>query len=306
MSPFVQPTQQDSAGSPTQQAAAGAAAAAVGAGSGSGSLLPQHTAATLGVRAGGPGAAGTILELASCSYGLLDRAWTAPAGVHAQDVHAHHAHHPPRPFSQLTDAGRRSHGGDLDTDMRSSWGSERSADVQSWREMQARLHDEYVAAAAAQPGRQQRRSSSGAGGGLRDPAGQHEAMHASVESLRDSLELPSCTERQISTLPLRTSMTGGRWQQSHTYTSPVGEPKAQHKLPSSMQSPAPARGPGSSQVRGAGGWQWHPGLCVKHGRKGSGRHAGCRCCKHAGKACYPALQRCYSAACLAAPCACWQ
>lgn len=180
------------------------------------------------------------LELAECSYGMLRRSWTAPLAVaHGADGGAHGsgAQDHPRPMSKLTDGSRRSHA-EMELDLRSSWGSERSADVLPWREMQARLHEEYAAVHAA------RQQQGGAG-----PAQSHEAMlRASSESLRDSLEMPSCTDRTASFVPLRTSIRG-HWQQSHLpYSSPAGEPRAQHKLPSSLQSPAFLRPHGSAQV----------------------------------------------------------
>ena len=214
---------------------------------------------------------GSPLELADGSYGPhlgagplgagpLAHAWSAPApgpsGGFFGPSAALEQH--PRPMSQMTDRSRRSL--ESDADMRSSWGSlERSTDVLPWREMQARLQDEHALLQSARRrghagGSSDQHEAGGSGAGERGKRGREgqeaEAMRLSTDSLRDSLEMPSCSERQASTIPLRTSMRG-HWQQSHLPSSPAAEARAR-RLPNT-QSPAIQR-PLSGQVRRARVW----------------------------------------------------
>lgn len=120
-----------------------------------------------------------------------------------------------RPTSAQRGAARCSSGGqEMDTDidqqqLRSSWGSDRSADVAPWQNLQARLRE----GAAADAAECRRQASLASEGGASDAP-----MRGSVEgapSVRSSLDGPTCSERQTSQLPLRAAARGGAPWHSH-------------------------------------------------------------------------------------------
>ena len=205
----------------------------------------------------GQGHEGATVELADGSYCVLDRAWSAPipslpggGTAAAAELQLEQA----RPMSQLTDRSRRSHS-EMECDLRSSWGSERSADVQQpWRSMQACLHDQF-----AQVRRKSHEGGLAANGGASPgDIGMH--LRSSTDSLlRESLELPSCTERQASLVPLRTSIRGHWQHKSHLHGASPGGGSAlradalpQQKSVGKHKSPAAPSRPSSAQVSAAG------------------------------------------------------
>lgn len=155
----------------------------------------------------------------------------APLAPHAQ----HHHEGEGRPGSRLgghartSGLARCSTGQDMETDLRSSWGSERSADVTSWQSLQARLREEAGMAApasrlpsaaaglAAAIHRQASMVSDGGDAAMRGSAD----CGGNVHSGRSSLDAPSCADRQTSQLPLRSAMRGPAWH-SHLASPPEG------------------------------------------------------------------------------------
>ena len=155
----------------------------------------------------------------------------APLAPHAQHLHEGEARHGSRLGGQARTSGlaRCSTGQDMETDLRSSWGSERSADVTSWQSLQARLREEAGMAAhagrlpsaaaglAAAIHRQASMVSEGGDAAMRGSAD----CGGSVHSGRSSLDAPSCADRQTSQLPLRSAMRGPAWH-SHLASPPEG------------------------------------------------------------------------------------
>lgn len=137
---------------------------------------------------------------------------------------------------------RCSTGQDMETDLRQSWDSERSADVRPWQTLQARLREEASGPAAA--ALQQRQASMASEGDA--------AMRASGDGLpsaRSSLDAPSCSvERQTSQLPLRSAMRGEPWH-SHL-PSPPGDDASPDPLLGRSTGSGRQRRRGSNSVRG--------------------------------------------------------
>lgn len=177
--------------------------------------------------------------------------------------------HPPFQEQQqpaVRTAARCSTGQDMETDLRSSWGSERSADVSSWQDLQARLREELGAGAETPCGTirladqgaaaaLQRHASLGtddqACGGGSGGAAPCAVLRASADceaaSIRSSMEAPSCTDRQASMRPLRASMRGAQWQ-SHL-PSPPGDGASTDPLLGPHQGPTSS---GNAQHRSSG------------------------------------------------------
>ena len=128
----------------------------------------------------------------------------------------------------------------METDLRSSWGSERSADVAGWQSLQARLRQEAgvedgagtpycgggggvrlgsPGGTAASPLRQGSLAAEGepSGGGPCAMAGS--TVDREAASQRSSLDGPACSERQGSLLPLRASVRPHQWG-SHLASPP--------------------------------------------------------------------------------------
>ncbi|GAB4821573.1 hypothetical protein N2152v2_008619 [Parachlorella kessleri] len=208
----------------------------------------------------GQGHEGAAVELADGSYCVLDRAWSAPipsvpgGGTAAATEHQLEQ---PRPMSQMTDRSRRSHS-EMECDLRSSWGSERSADVQlPWRGMQACLHEQFA---------QVRRKSHEGGFAATSAASPDDTgmqLRGSTDSLlRDSLELPSCTERQASLVPLRTSIRGHWQHKSHLHgPSPGGGSASTADVLPQHQSVARHKSPAAPRPRSSAQKHHHWGKC---------------------------------------------
>ncbi len=186
----------------------------------------------------------------------------APPAPHPQHLHEVEA----RPGSRLGGQGRPgtiarcSTGQDMETDLRSSWGSERSADVTSWQSLQARLREEagmgghagrLPSAAAGLAAAIHRQASMVSEGG--DAAMRSADCGGSVHSGRSSLDAPSCSDRQTSQLPLRSAMRGPAWH-SHLASPPEGGGDATSPDPllgrSSGSSKQRSRGSNSVSIRG--------------------------------------------------------
>ncbi|KAL4439429.1 hypothetical protein ABPG77_008758 [Micractinium sp. CCAP 211/92] len=128
-------------------------------------------------------------------------------------------------------AARCSTGQDMETDLRSSWGSERSAEVANWQHIQAQPQEEACAEDGA--GTPHHDCS---GVGLGSLGGRVAGLHrqssmgteagpfggvpralargtaaAEASSQRSSLDGPACSDRQASLLPLRASVRPNQW-----------------------------------------------------------------------------------------------
>jgi hypothetical protein len=135
---------------------------------------------------------------------------------------------------------RCSTGHDMDTDLRASWGSDRSADVSGWRSVQARLR--HAAELPPSPGPaalldSPEGSLCGArpvGGLLPAPAvaaamrrrstPADDPMRYSADgalSTRSSLDGPACSERQTSMVPLRSGEPRSHAWHSHLPSPPA-------------------------------------------------------------------------------------
>lgn len=126
---------------------------------------------------------------------------------------------------------RCSTGQDMETDLRSSWGSERSAEVANWQHIQAQTQERACAEdGAGTPHRGcsgvglgslggrvagvHRQSSmateAGPSGGVPRALARGTAA-AEASSQRSSLDGPACSDRQASLLPLRASVRPHQW-----------------------------------------------------------------------------------------------
>lgn len=120
-----------------------------------------------------------------------------------------------RPMSQLTARSRQS---SMDADLRSSWGSDRSAEItQPWEEMRLGLGEG-----------QHLRYPLGAAEGAGALEGSLPVLRQSTDSL-SSLEGPACSERQASILPLHTSLLHGSGSDHSQLSSPNPEALAHAK-----------------------------------------------------------------------------
>jgi hypothetical protein len=136
----------------------------------------------------------------------------------------------------------------METDLRSSWGSERSADISGWQALQARLREEaghtHQLPSSASAGclpmledsehgqlQQHQHQHLERGAGAAQPAAPRHAARApaatadgdlnGAASLRSSLDGgPTCCERQTSMLPLRATMRSSQWH-SHLSFPPL-------------------------------------------------------------------------------------
>lgn len=141
-----------------------------------------------------------------------------------------------RPASAQRVAARCSSGQEMETDLRSSWGSERSADVMPWQSLQARMR-EGAAGDAAECRRQASEGPSDA------------PMRGSAEgapSVRSSLDGRTPSERQTSQLPLRAAMRSQHWN-SH-----LASPPADADLDGTSPDPLLGRSSGSRKQHSRG------------------------------------------------------
>lgn len=207
--------------------------------------------------------------------------FVAPAPQPAPPLLQQHAAAPP-PGSQAggSSAARCSTGQDMETDLRSSWGSELSADVAPWQALQARLRAQAGAPLSAshpalhgddEEEEEARRLGFAAGlprGASTAALSEADAaMRGSAEgapsvdgapSTRSSLDGPACSERQTSQLPLRAAMRSAQWH-SHL-ASPAAEGGSPDALLGRSSGSSRQRSRGSNPVRQPGGAQGSAGL----------------------------------------------
>ncbi|KAL4437247.1 hypothetical protein ABPG75_004386 [Micractinium tetrahymenae] len=177
-------------------------------------------------------------------------------------------------------AARCSTGQDMETDLRSSWGSERSADVTGWQSLQARLRDEAgtgegagapydsggmrlggLAGAATAPRQRAGPATEDEPAGSGPCAMARSTADREAGSLRSSLDGPTCSDRQGSLLPLRASVRPHQWG-SHLPSPPGGDDASPDPLLSGHRGPSSSGNSRQRSGRGSGNGKWSCFSCA--------------------------------------------
>lgn len=172
----------------------------------------------------------------------------------------------------------------METDLRSSWGSDRSADVAGWRSLQARLREEADAGdGVGTPlggGGVRRGSLAGKAASLRRQAdmatdegpasgGRCTVARSTADgeagSLRSSLEGPACSDRQGSLLPLRASLRPHQWG-SHLASPPGCDGASPDPLLAGHGGPSSSGGSRQRAGRSSGNSVGGLGMLVQQAR----------------------------------------